>query len=144
MMGPRTPGAWGWRMTTRGVISSWLTFNLYKICCCNGMHANLWGLIKFITRYWRSWSMLLQDFSLSYRWSWESGEVPLDWKLANVTLIFKMSKKTTLVIIGLSVSLQFLVKLWRRLFFELLKNISETMLQSSKSTWVHGVQAVPY
>ncbi|KAJ7415475.1 hypothetical protein WISP_78103 [Willisornis vidua] len=30
---------------------------------------------------------------LIFEWSWESGEVPADWKLANVAPIFKMGKK---------------------------------------------------
>ena len=57
--------------------------------------------------------------SIIFQWSWESGEVPGNWKLANVVPVFKKGKK---VITDLSVLLQCLVKLWRRLFWELLKN----------------------
>ena len=31
--------------------------------------------------------------SIIFKWSWESGEVPVDWKLANVVPIFKKGKK---------------------------------------------------
>ena len=46
----------------------------------------------------------------------------------------RRARKKTLVITGLSVSLQCLVKLWRRLPWELLKNIWETMQSSVKAS----------
>lgn len=42
-----------------------------------------------------------------FQWSWGSGHVLVNWKLTNVT-IFKERRKT-LVITGLSISLQFMV-----------------------------------
>jgi len=35
-----------------------------------------------------------------FQWSWESGEVPIDWKLANVVPVFRRLRRKTLVITG--------------------------------------------
>ena len=37
--------------------------------------------------------VIVGPLSIIFQWSWESGEVPVDWKLANVVPIFKKSKK---------------------------------------------------
>ena len=68
--------------------------------------------------------MSSQDLSVTFKRFWESAEVPFDWKL--VVPIIKKGKKSTLVIISLSVSHWCLAKLWRS-FWELLKNSSKTM-----------------
>lgn len=57
-----------------------------------------------------------------FEWCWESGEVPADWKLGNIVLIFKKGKEEDPGKHRLSVSLQRWVQLWRRLFWEVLKN----------------------
>lgn len=55
---------------------------------------------------------------------WVCEEVSINWKLANIVPDFKKGKKEDP---GLSVSLQSLVKSWRKLFRELLKNTWKTM-----------------
>ena len=37
--------------------------------------------------------VIVGPLSIIFQWSWESGEVPVDWKLANVVPIFKKGKK---------------------------------------------------
>lgn len=73
--------------------------------------------------------------------SWESGEVPVHWKLANVPISRIKRKK------GLSVSFQCLIKLWRRLFWDLLKNIWMTMqsfVTASMGSWVESPAWLAY
>jgi len=54
----------------------------------------------------------------------------------------RKERRQTLVITGLSVSLQCLVKLWRRLFCELLKNIERQCSHWSQPTQVHEGKAL--
>lgn len=49
---------------------------------------------------------------------------PVNWKLSQFS---RRVRKKTQIIIGLSVSIQCLVNLWRRLFWQLLKNTWKTM-----------------
>lgn len=35
----------------------------------------------------------MRPISIIFQWSWEAEAVPVDWKLANVALIFKKSKE---------------------------------------------------
>lgn len=37
--------------------------------------------------------MLLWDISVIYQWYWESGKVPVTWKLTNIIADFKKGKK---------------------------------------------------
>jgi len=37
--------------------------------------------------------VIVGPLSIIFQWSWESGEVPVDWKLANVVPIFTKGKK---------------------------------------------------
>lgn len=37
--------------------------------------------------------VIVGPLSIIFQWSWESGEVPVNWKLANVVQIFKKGKK---------------------------------------------------
>ncbi|GAB0209704.1 mitochondrial enolase superfamily member 1 [Grus japonensis] len=37
--------------------------------------------------------VIVRPLSIIFQWSWESGEVPVDWKLANVVPIFKKGKQ---------------------------------------------------
>ncbi|KAJ7402533.1 rna-directed dna polymerase from mobile element jockey-like [Pitangus sulphuratus] len=43
----------------------------------------------FIQEYSKSWLVIVRPLSMISEWSWESGEVPVDWKLANVASVFK-------------------------------------------------------
>ncbi|KAF4789422.1 hypothetical protein TURU_151347 [Turdus rufiventris] len=52
---------------------------------------------------------------------WESRDIPADWKLVNIVLIFK-SKRKTPETTNLSVSLHCLVKPWKRGFWEVLRS----------------------
>ena len=37
--------------------------------------------------------VIVGPLSIIFQWSWEPGEVPVDWKMANVVPIFKKGKK---------------------------------------------------
>lgn len=37
--------------------------------------------------------VIVRPLTVIYQWSWEPGKVSLNWKLANVILIFKKGKK---------------------------------------------------
>lgn len=86
--GPWEPLALGWRTTTGGVVSSQLTLDLYGICCSNCMYVNLQVPMGFIPGYWESFADVRP-----YQGSRDSGEVPDNWKLANVIPISKKGKK---------------------------------------------------
>lgn len=94
MMGLRVSGALTYRTVTAMMINSQTTLNLCKICCSTCVHRSPWDLVEFISGCSESWLMLSQDFSkLFFHVSWESGEISVDWKLANVGLVFKKDKK---------------------------------------------------
>lgn len=38
-------------------------------------------------------SVITGPLFIIFQWSWESGEVPVDWKLANIVPVFKKGKK---------------------------------------------------
>lgn len=67
--------------------------------------------------------------------SWESGEVQVYWKLANIAPVFKKGKKRmTMQTTGLSVSLQCPIKSWRR-FGKAFDTISDSIpLEKMPST----------
>jgi len=66
--------------------------------------------------------VIMRPLSIMFQCFWESGEVLVNWKLANFAPIFKKGKKI-LVITGLSVSLQCLEKFWRGLFLGVTENL---------------------
>lgn len=59
-----------------------LQLDAYKSIGLDGIHS----------RYWMSWPIFLWSLSIIFQRSWESGEVPVNWNLANVP-VFKKSKK---------------------------------------------------
>ena len=48
--------------------------------------------------------VVAEPLSIIFERSWTTGEVPEDWRIANVTPVFKKGKRKTQVIIGLSAS----------------------------------------
>lgn len=53
-----------------------------------------WGLVGSILGYWQTRQMSLWDLTqFIFQRSWESGEVPLNWKLANIAPDFREKKK---------------------------------------------------
>ncbi|KAJ7414567.1 hypothetical protein BTVI_40896 [Pitangus sulphuratus] len=64
-----------------------------SICCCSGIPTDLWGLMAFIPESSTSWVMSSENHQMISEPSWESGEIPADWKLAIVIPIFKKGKK---------------------------------------------------
>ncbi|KAJ7417034.1 RNA-directed DNA polymerase from mobile element jockey-like protein [Pitangus sulphuratus] len=77
-------------MTMR-MINSESTLKLCGICCSSWIPANLWGLMGFILE--SSELLMSSQNLLIFKASWESGEVPADWKLVNVVLVSKKGKK---------------------------------------------------
>lgn len=81
------------------------------------MHINLWGPMGFIPGFQKGWLMSSWDLLSLFFYSLGNLEQsPVDWKLGNGVPVLR---RKTMVITGLSVSFQSLVKLWRRLFREL-------------------------
>lgn len=84
------PRALSWRTVTAGMMNSQPSLNFCRIW----VHINLLGpdgihpsvLIELADVITRPLSVILQQF-------WEPGEVPIDWRVANMILIFKMGKK---------------------------------------------------
>lgn len=96
-----------------------------------------WGVWSLFKQGHRTKLMSLWDLSTIFQQSCKSGEVPVDWKLANAVPIFKKGKMI-LVIISLSVLLQCLVKLWRKILWKLLKNTWRTvqsLVTANVSSW---------
>jgi len=74
---------------------------------------------------------------VAFQWSWESGEIPVSWKLANVVPIFKKGKKED-PSDSRPVSLTAVPgELWRRLFWELLKMLEKQGSLWSSPAWIH-------
>jgi len=122
--GPGTLGALCWRTVTAGnnklsanpelLLDLLLQLGAHKSMGPNGTYARV---LKELV------DVVVRPFSIIFQGSWETGEVPVDWKLEKCCPSFQEGKEgKTLVITGLSVSLQCLVKLRRRLFWGLLKN----------------------
>lgn len=59
---------------------------------------------------------------LMIEWPWKFREVPADWKLMTLSQFSEEARRTTLVTRGLSVSVQCLVNLCIRLFWDVLRN----------------------
>jgi len=63
-----------------------LLFHLhaYKSMRPNGIHTEVLRVLA---------NVILRHLCIISQWSWEPGEIPLDWKLANIVLVFKKGKK---------------------------------------------------
>ncbi|GAB0204497.1 mitochondrial enolase superfamily member 1 [Grus japonensis] len=61
-----------------------LHLDAYKSMGPNGIHPRVLRELA---------DVIARPLSIIFQWSWESGEVPVDWKLANVVPIFKKGKK---------------------------------------------------
>ncbi|KAJ7405172.1 hypothetical protein WISP_141573 [Willisornis vidua] len=72
-----------------------LTLKLYRVCCSSWTPTNLWvGLDGIHQRILKELAdVITKALPLIFEWSWESGEVPDDWNLVNIALIFKKGKK---------------------------------------------------
>ena len=62
--------------------SEWL--NTYKSMGPDGMHPRVQRELA---------EMIAEPLSIIFERSWRTGEVPEDWRIANVTLVFKKSRK---------------------------------------------------
>ncbi|GAB0190793.1 mitochondrial enolase superfamily member 1 [Grus japonensis] len=61
-----------------------LHLDAYKSMGSNGIHPRVLRELA---------DVIVRPLSIIFQWSWESGEVPVDWKLANIVPIFKKGKK---------------------------------------------------
>lgn len=99
-----------------------LQLDSYKSMGHNGIHPRISQ---------RAADVAKKPLSMIFNQSSEAKEVPADWKLETVVPIFKKGKKEDPVNYRpITIQLQFLVKLWTRLFWEVLKNIQKTMQSS--------------
>jgi len=108
---------------TEAMINFQLTLNLSKTYCSSWMHVSLGGPIGFIPEYRKSWLMLLLKLSPLFfngLGILERSQSTGSWQM--LAQFSRRVRRKTLVITGLSVSLQCLVKLWRGLFWGLLKS----------------------
>ena len=114
MMGFGTLGALSWTNRDGGndklpadpehVRDLLLHLDPYKSMCPDGIHPRVLRELADVT---------VGPLSIIFQWSWESGEVPVDWKMANVVPIFKKGKKEDPSNYR-PLSHQCLVKLWRK------------------------------
>lgn len=111
-----------------------LILNLFNSCCSSWMHISICSLMGFIPEYWNSWLMLLQALSIAFQCLWVAREVPVNWKLKNVVLIFRKSKEdpSNFSPVNLTSVLGEIVE--DGLFWEFLKNAWQTM--HSLPAWV--------
>ncbi|GAB0207044.1 mitochondrial enolase superfamily member 1 [Grus japonensis] len=94
VVGPGTPGALCRKAMTGGndklpadsklVQDLLLQLDAHKPMGPNGIHPRV---LKELD------DVIAGPLSIIFQWSWESGEVPVNWKLANVVLIFEKGKK---------------------------------------------------
>lgn len=126
MMAPGTPKTLCWRTVTWGMTNSQLTLNFFETVCSSWMHISLWDPMGFPQSTegpaWCHCSPSLHYF----QWSWESGEVPVNQKLANVVPIFNKGKKKDPGNYRPANLISVPGKIWRRLFWELLKSVWKT------------------
>ncbi|KFO03653.1 RNA-directed DNA polymerase from mobile element jockey, partial [Balearica regulorum gibbericeps] len=61
-----------------------LHLDAYKSMGPNGIHPRVLRQLA---------DVIVRPLSIIFQRSWESGEVPVDWKLANVVPVFKKGKK---------------------------------------------------
>ncbi|KFO14364.1 RNA-directed DNA polymerase from mobile element jockey, partial [Balearica regulorum gibbericeps] len=61
-----------------------LHLDAYKSMGPNGIHPRVLRELA---------DVVARPLSIIFQWSWESGEVPVDWKLANPVPVFKKGKK---------------------------------------------------
>lgn len=82
--------------------------------------------------------VIAKPFTMIFKQSWKSWEVPADRKLASIVSVLRRAGRRTLETTGLSVSIQCVVKLRGRLFWEMLKNTWKTkqsLVTASTASW---------
>lgn len=63
------------------------------VCYSSWIHINLCGPTELTSSYSEMDYAIARTLSISFQWFRESGEVPVNWKLANVVPVFKKGKK---------------------------------------------------
>lgn len=121
MMSSGTPRALSWRTVTMEMTDSQPTLNLYGISCSTRMHTSVWGPMGLIPGCSKSWHyQTFLNYSFNNFEDVERSQLNKSWET-----LFQFSgkaRKKTLVITGLSVTFQCLVKLGRKLCWELSTN----------------------
>lgn len=70
-----------------------MTLKLCRICCSRWIPTNLWGSGEIHPRIPKELAGVITEPLLIFELFWASREVPADWKLANIVLIFEKGKK---------------------------------------------------
>lgn len=89
MMGSGTTGALSLSTMAAVTINSQPTLNFFGICYSHW----IWGPMEFIPVYSKRWLISLQDLSIIFQLSWESGEVQLTGGWQELVSIFKKDMK---------------------------------------------------
>lgn len=87
---------------------------------------------------------IAKPLSTIFGWPWKPREVPADWKLMKFSQFSERARRTTLVTTGLSVSLQCLVNLWRRFFWDVLTNTWKTMQSHATASMASWEESLAY
>jgi len=122
MMGSDTPGALRWRTVTTVMMNSQTCAGF---AAPPGFILSPWSPMGFIPRYSESWPVSLRDLSQLFFSGLRNLERSDRSQLTGSWQMFQFSRgmrKKTLVITGLSVTFQCLVKLGRKLCWELSTN----------------------
>lgn len=117
MIGPGTPTQ---KTTAEGMITQRQLWTGSRVAAPDGWAQTygVWIPMGFIPRHWRSWSISLQDLALFFNGLGSLERFQAKWKMTVLFQCFKNGKKEDPGDYTLLVSLQCLVKLWRRLFWE--------------------------
>lgn len=96
-------------LVDKGVVQEHLSgLNAHKSMGPDGMHPRV---LRELT------GVIAKPLSIIFERSWRTGEVPEDWRIANVTLVFRRARRRIQETTGESVSPLSLERCWNSLFW---------------------------